>query len=249
MGRLGRQEQPTPLFVRPSPEGIQYTVIRKKSRKRVAICVLPGGEVEVRAPLRASEKKIREFVLAHAGWIRKQLSVMAARGPVVVFSGESGEKLWYLGKEIEVLVEVGKRREVVLDEGVLRVRFRGEWDAELVKKAVIKWYRELAREIIEDRVLIWSERIPRKPVSVKLKTMRSRWGSCSSLGNLNFNWVLIMAPLEVLDYVVVHELCHLVHMNHSKSFWKLVGNFCPDFRVHVMWLREFGEARLSVFLR
>ncbi|MSR89066.1 MAG: M48 family peptidase [Candidatus Margulisbacteria bacterium] len=216
-----------------------YTLIRKKSRKRVAIAVLPCGSVQVLAPIRASVSRIKGFLRDKSDWIRKQQLVCHAREQAPILTGNSGDMLLYFGREITLQVLPGVKRSVGLVGSELVVGMR-EPDPEKVKKMVLKWYRELAQEIIEDRVLIWSAHLSKKPKQVRLKTMTSRWGSCSILGNLNFNWKLIMAPLDVLDYVVVHELSHLVHHDHSRKFWDFVALLMPDFKRHVVWLRENG---------
>lgn len=102
-----------------------------------------------------------------------------------------------------------------------------------------KNYNEIARETIEKRIAYYADIVERHPQSFRIKEQKSRWGSCSAKGNLNFNWRLILMPREVLDYVVIHELCHLKHMNHSKEFWDSVEQVMPDYRIWRKWLKEF----------
>jgi len=105
--------------------------------------------------------------------------------------------------------------------------------------------RRDAGELIKSRVAYWAARLGLGYSRVFIKEQRSRWGSCSSAGNLNFNWRLAAAPPEVLDYVVIHELCHLREMNHSRRFWALVAQACPDHKVRRRWLRDNGRALAS----
>ncbi|MBI4423904.1 MAG: M48 family metallopeptidase [Elusimicrobia bacterium] len=98
--------------------------------------------------------------------------------------------------------------------------------------------RETARSLIEERAALWSERMAVAHGRIAIKDQRTLWGSCSAKGNLNFNWRLVFAPRDVLDYVVVHELAHLREMNHSRRFWDLVARFCPEHREHRRWLHE-----------
>lgn len=102
------------------------------------------------------------------------------------------------------------------------------------------WYRERAREVLTERARHWSQLIGVRYRRISVKDQRTLWGSCSKSGNLNFNWRLIMAPLAVLDYLVIHELSHLREMNHSKRFWRLVSTCCPDHKTPRRWLREHG---------
>jgi len=103
--------------------------------------------------------------------------------------------------------------------------------------------QERARELITLRVGHWAGLIGVGYRRISIKAQRTRWGSCSRLGHLNFNWRLILAPQEVLDYVVIHELCHLIEMNHSKQFWKHVSQWCPEHKERRRWLKE-NECRL-----
>lgn len=104
-----------------------------------------------------------------------------------------------------------------------------------------KRYRNAARELFSARVSHYHSLTGGNYTSITIRDQRSRWGSCSSRGTLSFNYRLIFAPLPVLDYVVVHELCHLTHMNHSKDFWNMVECIIPDYKKHKVWLREHGQ--------
>lgn len=104
-----------------------------------------------------------------------------------------------------------------------------------------KRYRKSAREIFEKRTTYWHQFTGGLYSSITIRDQKSRWGSCSSSGTLSFNYRLVFAPLKVLDYVVVHELCHLTHMNHSKDFWNMVGTVMPDYKVYKSWLKDHGH--------
>ena len=110
-------------------------------------------------------------------------------------------------------------------------------------------YRNAARIQFEKRIAHFHPLTGGHFTSVTVRDQKTRWGSCSSRGTLSFNYRLIFAPGVVLDYVVVHELCHLTHMNHSRDFWDMVGSIMPDYRVHRQWLREHGnELTLEYYL-
>ncbi|MDE5589484.1 MAG: M48 family metallopeptidase [Acetatifactor sp.] len=104
-----------------------------------------------------------------------------------------------------------------------------------------KRYRSAARTQFEQRCAYFHQFTGGSYTSVTIRDQKTRWGSCSSRGTLSFNYRLIFAPPTVLDYVVVHELCHLTHMNHSKEFWNMVGSVMPDYKTHKKWLREHGQ--------
>jgi hypothetical protein len=105
--------------------------------------------------------------------------------------------------------------------------------------------RQKAREIISSSVQYWSSQMGVRYGRIAIREQRTRWGSCSQKGNLNFNWRLVLAPPEVRDYVVIHELCHLSHLNHSREFWARVEKFCPDYREQRRWLRENGHTLIN----
>ena len=104
-----------------------------------------------------------------------------------------------------------------------------------------KRYRNAARTRFEERVAYFHSRTGGHYTSITVRNQKSRWGSCSSRGTLSFNYRLIFAPPVVLDYVVVHELCHLTHMNHSKDFWSMVASIMPEYKIHRQWLRDHGH--------
>lgn len=106
---------------------------------------------------------------------------------------------------------------------------------------LVSKYKKYARKILESRVTYLQQFTGGQYTSITIRDQKTRWGSCSGRGTLSFNWRLILAPPEILDYVVVHELCHLTHMNHSKEFWALVESVIPDYKIKRKWLKENGH--------
>jgi predicted metal-dependent hydrolase len=119
--------------------------------------------------------------------------------------------------------------------------------AEEISGLLERWYRNAARDMICHRALHWAPQIGVGYGRIAIRAQRTRWGSCSTKGNLNFNWRLVMAPVEVVDYVVIHELVHLAIPNHSPAFWREVERWCPDRRGRQRWLRDHA-ARLASIL-
>lgn len=111
----------------------------------------------------------------------------------------------------------------------------------IIRDALVQWYRYQAKKIIHDRVCFYQPYINEEIGTIRIKEQKTRWGSCSSKHNLNFNWKCVMAPIEMLDYIVVHELCHLKQMNHSKAFWEEVEKILPDYREKDLWWKEHGR--------
>ena len=159
----------------------------------------------------------------------------------------SGESFPYLGRYYRLKV----RKQLPDDEKKCRLvngRFLVEGDghsesensSSTVKRALIEWYIGHAEEKIEERVNRFAPLIGKWPVSIKIKNQEKRWGSCSRGGIIRFNWKIVMAPISVMDYVIAHELCHLIYPHHSIQFWQKVQSIIPDYEKKRHWLKEFS---------
>lgn len=207
-------------------------------RKRMCLQVHPDGEVEVLVPPRTRQSDIDAFIADKANWIVRAQQKQKDRAHCEV-RFESGARFWYLGEWLTLVIEQASSRSyVVVRDGKLVVLGRHGNDPEKVRRALVKWYKEQAKAVIVERVEYWADKIGVRPNRIRIKSQKTKWGSCSILGNLNYNWKLIMMPMAVLDYVVVHELCHLMHMNHSVAFWALVKRYMPDYKLQRRWLKD-----------
>jgi predicted metal-dependent hydrolase len=148
-----------------------------------------------------------------------------------------GQSVPYKGELLRLHANVAARSGVRLDRDVLWVDLRGD---DLLIHPVEAWYRDRARESICLLVADWAKRMNVRPSKISIRDQSTRWGSCSSRGSLSFNWRLVMAPPEVMEYVVIHELAHLVEPNHGTGFWSLLEGHCPRYLEHKRWLREYG---------
>lgn len=140
-------------------------------------------------------------------------------------------KCRYLGKLYPIMTfydETLKKDIIKFENEKFNFYFKNE-DSD-INKALIKFYKKEAKKIIEQRLRIYQPKFKTKYKSFVIENVDSRWGSCSSQRNLTFNWKLMLFPLKAIDYVVIHELCHLEHLNHDRSFWRLVGKHCPDYK-------------------
>ena len=149
----------------------------------------------------------------------------------------------YLGRELRlrVLVEPGRGRAHVAHRGdQLRVAV-GSPGRAAVRDALERWYRRRARVEVAERLDAATARAGSEYTSLSIRGQRTRWASCSSQGAMSFNWRLLLAPEEILDYVVEHEVAHLDVLGHSRRFWALLGRRCPDYRRHERWLRRYGS--------
>ena len=145
---------------------------------------------------------------------------------------------WFLGKEYPIEYVKANRSCIMFCQDKFLV-YAPKHNKEIVNELLEQWYRKKAREIFTKRVNYFAPQIGKPVNRIAIRGQHTRWGSCSSKGNLNFNYRLLPATPEVIDYVVVHELCHLLHMNHGKEFWNSVEQILPDYKVHKHWLREW----------
>ncbi len=178
---------------------------------------------------------VQRFFRQKSGWIKKKLEEY--RMFQIEKSNSAMETVPYLGKTLQ-LVELSGRQEyaqVSLNSDRLFVSpgVNGE-----LNKVLKSWFICEARDLITSKVEKISNKLGINYNRLTIRDARTRWGSCSKLGNLNFNWKLIMVPEPVIDYVITHELCHLKKMDHSPSFWKTVEKYCIDYRIHRQWLKD-----------
>lgn len=212
-------------------------IIRSK-RRTLALIVKPDGSLVVRAPLRTSEKSIREFIETHTDWIlRKQAEALASLPPAPR-QYMPGETFPYLGEAYSLEIVRGQKKPLVLAETFkLSESARGK-----AKLAFERWYRLQAKQVLTERVLHYASQYGFQYKKIGITSARTRWGSCSADGSLNFSWRLILNSLELVDYVVVHELVHTVFHNHSKRFWKRVETILPDYKERRKRLHKNGQA-------
>jgi predicted metal-dependent hydrolase len=215
-------------------------IIRTK-RKTIALIVKPDGSLLVRAPLRASNRSIQEFVAKNTGWIEKTRSRIKAVPPPSPRQYVSGEQFEYLGNAYPLEIVLGQIQSLLLEEGKFKLAASAQSKAALVFE---RWYKEQARQILNERVVFFAHQNGFQYSKIGITSARTRWGSCSASGALNFSWRLIQAPMEAVDYVVVHELVHTVIHNHSRKFWTRVEQTMPDFRERRKWLRSNGQRLL-----
>ena len=222
---------------------IQYNIERRKRKKTVAIHINPMATVTVFSPRHLDDEKIRMIVRKKAQWIlEKQERIGRDKYSNPIKEFVSGESFPYLGKLYRLKVTKTAEdtvRECRLVNGRFLVEINGnhEVNRAAVKKALVDWYLGRAETKIKERLDLFSKQIGKWPVSIKIKNQERRWGSCSRNGSIRFNWRIIMAPISIMDYVIVHELCHLIYSHHSPPFWQKVQSIIPDYRRRRNWLK------------
>lgn len=221
-----------------SLDGVRITVERTNRKKTVSIQV-GLDRVRIIAPKRLPDRQIRRILEKREGWIREQLLFQQSRpGPREYVSGEP---FTYLGKTYSLRVLGGFPPGVKLKNGTLAVSVprppaAGEGNRG-VREQLKKWYWNCAERYLREKTRARSRALGVTPNSVSLKDYRSRWGSCGILGDIRYNWRIIIAPPRIVDYVVVHEVCHLRRLDHSPEFWQCVESQFPDYRACRDWLK------------
>jgi predicted metal-dependent hydrolase len=209
----------------------------RSRRKTVAVIVERDGSLTVRAPLHLPAARIDEFVHSHAEWIARTRARMLAQPPAPPPRFTEGETFLVLGKPYPLRMARSQRPALAFDGRAFRLS-RGARPR--AREAFLRWYKAHAREILTERVQALAGRYSFSYQKVRISSARTRWGSCSTNGTLSFTYRLVMAPVEVVDYVVVHELVHTRIHDHSKKFWAEVAAILPDYRRHVTWLKRNG---------
>ena len=209
----------------------------RSHRKTVAIVIERDGRLTVRAPLHLSGLRIQAFVESHADWIAKNRTRMQAASPPPARRFVEGETFLYLGHAYPLNLVSALQPALVFDGVSFRLAKSSLPKAE---ETFVRWYKQQARHLIAERVLAIAGKYGFRYQKIRISSARTRWGSCSSRGTLSFTYRLIMAPTQVLDYVVMHELVHTQIKNHSKNFWNKVGELMPDYRSQLAWLKKNG---------
>lgn len=225
----------------------KVTIIRKPRRKTATIRVFPDDTVTLVVPEHLSDDRIREIVKSKTRWIAKRIRLNAdARERIKPRLYVSGEEFPYLGVSYGLEIQDGCPDGVVLKEGSFWVaaplHLNIEERTRCIRGQMLAWYKGRALMDIQERVRRYQGALGVQPKLIRIRGLRSRWGSCSSRGNLSFTWEIITAPLTIVDYVVVHELCHLRQLNHCSAFWDLVHGILPDYQERRRWLKAHGES-------
>jgi predicted metal-dependent hydrolase len=209
-------------------------VIRSRKRTSVGIQVLQDATIKITIPYFFPKSQIPKILEEKKEWIQNAQQKMLSRQPKKVPEGV----YLYLGKHYPLTLRPGQKELIeVLDNRLYIASFNEKF----LKTYLVSWYKQQARKIIVERVNHYAQIAGLKFRSVAITTAETRWGSCSSNKTLNFNWKLVMAPLEVIDYVVTHELAHLTELNHSRDFWETVRKMYPLYREYRTWLKRNGH--------
>ena len=245
---------------------LEYQLIRSKRRKTLGLQVR-HGQVTVRAPYYVSADFIENFVEEKSSWLKAKVLQQASNveccqfkhGTSLLFLGERHIVNISLAKQAKVYTSEAAIGGTTLEndissspyqhsaQKIINVVISNRVDSRLssstlkarqVKKQLESYFKEQAEQLISQRLKQITKQIRLTPSKVIIRQYRARWGSCNNRGEVSFNYLLMMAPVFVIDYVIVHELCHLSHLNHSKEFWQLVAQYLPNYQEAKKWLKS-----------
>lgn len=217
----------------------EYEIHRSEKRRKLTITVERDRSVVVHAPTDVSDEKIREVVEAKRFWIFEKLNHGQKYSPPPPPGKElvNGEAALYLGRSYRIEVvdtdapEIQFAQRFIIPRSYISRR----------KEVLRDWYKERAKEVILPRVRMFAARLGVDFKHARIVDNRYRWGSCTVKDNVNFNWRLIKAPMFVIDYVIIHELAHLMEPNHTPRFWNIISAQTPTMEKARAWLRENGQ--------
>jgi hypothetical protein len=220
----------------------EVAVIRANRRRSASIKVDQSG-VAIRVPKDLAIELIRELIEQKTTWINKKLERAASLPPASIRQFKSGEFLPYLGESCVLIVEAGEQLNVTMHAQQIQVTVKAKHlsDPTHIKKALERWLLDKAAVLFAERLDSYAPKVGVRPKALQVKGYKARWGSCKLDGQIQLNWRLIHGPLEIIDYVVVHELCHMLEHNHSRAYWSEVARVMPDFQHRRKWLVDYGS--------
>lgn len=220
----------------------QTIEVVRTSRIKTASIKIIDGSIKLAIPEKLSDTEIKQLIKRRSFWIKQKIKQQASIVPYRPKEYVSGESFPYLGRNYRLKLLHHEGTGVKLKDGYLECSISKKADPQKVKEILVSWYKEHALERLIEKTERYSKIIRANPQSVDIKDYKARWASCSSNGKITYNWRIILAPHHIVDYIVVHELCHIMHPNHSTDYWKSVKNILPDYKECREWLRSNGNA-------
>ena len=220
---------------------LQYQLIRSKKRKTIGLQV-KHGNIIIRAPHFVCEQDIAHIVKAKSAWLQKKVAEQNDRPKRHNNTFQKNSSLFINGEVKTLDINYGLFSEVVIDNNTIQLTLSNRVksvnsEASQVKKQLETWFKQQTINYLDKQLNDKAEQVGVLPKSFKVRLYKARWGSCNSKAELSFSSLLAMTPEWVFDYVIVHELCHLTHMNHSTAFWQLVAIHCPNYQSAKIWLK------------
>lgn len=216
---------------------IGYRLVRSR-RKTASIYIERDGSISVLVPKEVSDKDVEKLLESKRGWIYRGIAEWQdLNSSRVQREFVSGEGFLYLGKSYRLQIVSEQQVDLILKDGYFWMR---QDCVPKAKQTFQAFYREKGIEKIGQRIIPLQKQLHVEPTDIHMQDIKNRWASCSPNGRINFHWKCLMAPLSVLDYIIAHELVHLIHPNHSEAFWNELDKLLPDYRERQKWLSVHG---------
>jgi predicted metal-dependent hydrolase len=224
---------------------IEYQLLPGSSRETTDIVIERDGKIVVRPPSDFTPEQVDAVVESKRMWIYRNLAEWKdLNASAVAREWVNGETFLYLGRAYRLSLVAGQECALQLKEGrfCLSRQVIEKGDTDTAKQAFESYFSEKGRHRFSDRIAYFAPKVGVDVVGIKVKDMGYRWASCGKQGVINFHWKCMMAPPRIIDYIVVHELCHFHHRNHTDAFWNEVDKVMPDYRERKEWLGKHGAS-------
>jgi len=222
---------------------IEYSLLPGSDRKTTDIIIERDGSIVVKPPEFIEPEQADEIVWSKRMWIYKNLAEWKdLNRSSVLREWVNGETFLYLGSRYRLLIDDNQEIDLLLKGGRFVIKSTIVNDVKAAKKAFIDFYSDKGIIRLNDRVEHYAKQLGLTPGKIAIKDMSYRWASCGKNNSLQFNWRIIMAPIKIIDYVIVHELCHFNHKNHTVAFWNEIDKVMPDYPERKEWLKNNGAS-------
>ena len=196
--------------------------------------------MEILSPVDCSNEDLMEHLRRQKKWVSKMVNYFSTLKAKTEFEGITKNHIFYLGKKYRLVIVKDKQEEIIVSNNLSQITFHVK-NLRYYKNNIIGWYKVETKRIIQEILPLLSNKLSIAHGKISIKNQRSRWGSCSKKGNLNFNLLLASFSLDIIKYVIAHEYCHILEFNHSKKFWMLVRSIDENYIEHRNWLKKYGS--------
>ena len=217
-------------------EKFRYQVV-KSNRKTLALYIKQQTAI-VRCPMRASKGEVEQFVKKNLKWIQDRLAEERAYDKQKLRIADGGT-IFFRARELSIIFKEGRKERILINGDKLIIQ-NHKLNSDKARTQIEKYLTQKATEYIIPRAEALAKYlgVDKKITEIKLRKTKSKWGHCTSNGVIQYNWLIMLAPYSIIDYMITHEVCHLLHMDHSRRYWDLVESICPQYLQYIKWLKK-----------
>ncbi|MDD3775290.1 MAG: SprT family zinc-dependent metalloprotease [Sulfurovaceae bacterium] len=213
-----------------------YNHIINPKLKNIYLSFNANGELVIKSP-KVPIERIEKLIISKSSWIEKaRQRIMQKKGQI---NFQENKSIYYLGDPYMFEHNINDSKTVLVFDGESFVLHYRVYDEAVFGRKIDRFYLERAKEFVPPLVDLWANKMQLNPTAIKFRKTKSQWGSCNSKNVLSFNTMMMKLPQNIIEYIIVHELCHIVHKHHKKSFWEMVGRFMPNYKQARMELKSY----------